>query len=71
MKAAQAVGFRDRGDEPCAHVLDLVDRRARGIADRIAALDRMRTGLQQLYSRARTGAPRDGSYWHLIEQAAR
>ena len=64
VKAAQAVGFslgeikeivafRDRGEEPCAHVLDLVDRRAGEIADRIAVLERMRGDLRRLASRAR------------------
>jgi DNA-binding transcriptional MerR regulator len=81
VKAAQAVGFtlgeikeivafRDRGDEPCAHVLDLVDRRAGEIADRIAALQRMQGDLRRLSSRARSD-PRRGSYCHLIEEAGR
>ena len=82
VKAAQAVGlslgeikeivaFRDRGEEPCAHVLDLVDRRAQDITERIAALERMRTDLHRMASRAR-GVPRhQGSYCHLIEQAVR
>ncbi len=82
VKAAQAVGFslgeireivafRDRGEEPCAHVLDLVDRRAQDIADRIAALERMRRDLRRLFSRARAVPRHNGSYCHLIEQAGR
>ena len=82
VKAAQAVGFslgeireivafRDRGEEPCAHVLDLVDRRALDIAERIASLERMQADLRRLSSRARTVPRHDGSYCHLIEQAAR
>ncbi len=81
VRAAQAVGFtlgeireivayRDRGEEPCAHVLDLVDRRARDIGERIAALERMRSDLLRLSSRARTAPPDRGSYCHLIEHSA-
>ena len=66
----QIVAFRDRGEEPCAHVLDLVDRRARDIAERIAALERMRGDLDRMASRARSLPRRAGSYCHLIEQAA-
>lgn len=78
VKAAQAVGFslgeikeivayRDRGEEPCAHVLDLVDRRAREIADRIAALQRMQGDLRRLSSRARSVPHHRSSYCHIIE----
>lgn len=82
VKAAQAVGFslgeikeivafRDRGEEPCAHVLDLVDRRARDIAERIAVLERMQGDLLRLSSRARSVPRHSGSYCHIIEQAGR
>lgn len=81
VKAAQAVGFtlgeireilafRERGEEPCAHVLDLVDRRARDIAERIAALERVRADLEQLAVRGRSLQRRDGSYCHIIEAAS-
>lgn len=77
VKAAQAAGFtlaeigeiltlRDRGEEPCSHVLDLVDRRARDIGEQIAALERMQAELRRLAARARA-APGNGSYCHLIE----
>ncbi len=80
VKAAQAVGFslgeikeilafRDRGEEPCTHVLDLVDRRAQDIAERIAVLERMRSDLRRLSARASVGPPTDGTYCHLIEHA--
>ena len=81
VKAAQAVGFslgeireilafRDRGEEPCGHVLDLVDRRSRDISERIASLERMQADLQRMASRARAVPGRDGSYCHLIEHVS-
>ena len=78
VKAAQAVGFsltdikeiltlRDAGEEPCAHVLDLVDRRGREIADQIAALERMQTDLRLLAERGRAASAGGAVYCHLIE----
>ena len=78
VKAAQAVGFtlteirqiltlRDAGEEPCGHVLDLVDRRARDITEQIAALEAMQAELRQLAARARAVSGGDSSYCHLIE----
>ncbi len=78
VRAAQAVGFslteigeilslRDRGEEPCGHVLDLVDRRARQLADQIAALEQMQADLRRLSERARRSRAGDGTYCHLIE----
>ena len=78
VKAAQAVGFtlmeikeiltlRDAGEEPCGHVLDLVDRRAHDIAEQIKALEEMQADLRRLAARARAASPGDGSYCHLIE----
>jgi MerR family copper efflux transcriptional regulator len=77
VKAAQAVGFslgeireilafRERGEEPCAHVLDLMDRRARDISERIDALERMRADLHQLAARGRAARGHGGSYCHII-----
>ena len=78
VKAAQAVGFtlteikeilslRDAGEEPCRHVLDLVERRERGIAERIAALEEMQEELRQVAARARAASRGGSTYCHLIE----
>ncbi len=78
VKAAQAVGFtlteikdilslRDAGEEPCGHVLDLVDRRERDIAEQIAALEEMQAELHRLAARARAASRGASPYCHLIE----
>ena len=78
VKAAQAVGFtlteikqiltlRDAGEEPCGHVLELVDRRERDITEQIEALEEMQVELRQLAARARAASGGASSYCHLIE----
>ena len=78
VKAAQAVGFtlteikqilslRDAGEEPCGHVLDLVDRREHDIAEQIEALEQMQGELRRLSARARAASRGDSAYCHLIE----
>jgi MerR family copper efflux transcriptional regulator len=70
VRAAQAVGltlgeireiisFRERSQVPCAHVLELIERRAVELAGRIAELKRMQTDLQALSQRGRQLDPRD------------
>ena len=81
VRAAQSIGlslgeireilaFRDRGEAPCAHVASLIERRATDLAERIAALERMRGDLQRLARRARTASRTSTSgaaYCHIIE----
>lgn len=81
IRSAQAIGltlgeirgildFRDRGDVPCAHVAELIDRRAGDVSAQIAALERVRTELDRLARRARRLSPRDcekASFCHIIE----
>lgn len=82
IKAAQSVGltlgeirevlaFRDRGETPCKHVIDLIERHARDLSERIAALERMRGDLERLARRARTLPPRAGRFCHIIESIDR
>ena len=47
------VAFRDRGEAPCGHVRELVDRRVAEVDRRIAELQRMRADLAVLARRAR------------------
>lgn len=80
VRAAQAVGltlgeirgvvaFRDRGEAPCGHVLDLIERRADEIASRIEQLESLRAELRALAERGRELDPADcqpESVCHLI-----
>ncbi|HWI03007.1 MAG TPA: heavy metal-responsive transcriptional regulator [Acidimicrobiales bacterium] len=79
VKAAQAVGFtlaeikeilslRDAGEEPCGHVLDLVDRRVREITAQVVALEKMRVELRRLSGRGRAARAGAGGYCQLIER---
>ncbi|MFP5224961.1 MAG: heavy metal-responsive transcriptional regulator [Actinomycetota bacterium] len=82
IKAAQSVSLslgeireilalRDRGEEPCAHVLDLLEARAAELAGRIAALQAMQSDLDGLVRRARRMKPSEGArYCHIIESGA-
>jgi MerR family copper efflux transcriptional regulator len=81
IRAAQSIGLslgeireilavRDRGQTPCAHVARLIDRHAAELAERIAALERMRQDLERLARTARTVPPEQlgqAAYCHLIE----
>jgi DNA-binding transcriptional MerR regulator len=68
IRSAQAVGltlgeireilaYRDRGETPCAHVHELIRRRATQIGQEIAQLEAMRKELRRLERRARTLDP--------------
>ena len=70
VRSAQAVGltlgeireilaYRDRGETPCAHVVDLIRRRAAAIDEQMAALERTRRELRRLERRARGLRPED------------
>jgi len=79
VRAAQSVGltlgeirevlaFRDRGETPCRHVSQLIDRHATDLARRIIALQAMHQDLQRLAQRANTSpATDDALICHIIE----
>jgi MerR family transcriptional regulator, copper efflux regulator len=63
------IGFRDRGETPCAHVVRLLQRRAAELDVRIAELERIRGDLEQLSQRAMRLDPDDcapASVCHVI-----
>jgi MerR family copper efflux transcriptional regulator len=55
----QILAYRDRGETPCAHVVDVIHRRAAQIEQQITQLESMRTELRHLERRARTLDPDD------------
>jgi MerR family transcriptional regulator, copper efflux regulator len=81
IRAAQGIGlslgeireilaFRDRGETPCSHVASLIERHAADLAERIAALERMRRDLDRLAKRARSSSRAEAdeaAYCHIIE----
>ncbi len=63
------VAYRDRGESPCSHVLDLLRRRSDEIDAQIEELKRSRTIINKLVTRSRKLRPEDcsaSSVCHLI-----
>lgn len=68
----EIIGFRDRGESPCAHVAGLIELHANDLTERIRILEEMRRDLVRLARVARTvSAPRPDStaVCHIIEAA--
>lgn len=55
----QVVALRERGETPCAHVVELLERRASEIERRIAEMQRLRGELRRLAERAHGLDPAD------------
>jgi DNA-binding transcriptional MerR regulator len=53
------VAYRERGETPCEHTLDLIRRRAAEIDEQITRLHGMRKELRRLERRARALRPED------------
>jgi DNA-binding transcriptional MerR regulator len=70
----EIVGLRERGEVPCGHVVELIQRRAAEIDDRIAQLTKMRSDLRRLSRRARTLDAKDcraDKICHVIDNPGR
>jgi DNA-binding transcriptional MerR regulator len=69
----EVIALRDRGEIPCGHVLELIQRRAAELDDRVAELQALRDQLRRLARRARRLDPRDCApdrVCHLLEGSA-
>lgn len=55
----QVVALRERGETPCTHAVELLERRADEIEGRIAELQRLQVDLRRLASRAQDLDPAD------------
>lgn len=85
VRAAQAVGltlgeireiiaFRERGEVPCGHVLEVILHHAAEVDNRIAELQRLRADLDRLARRGRTLDPADcpeSAVCHVLLPTAR
>jgi MerR family transcriptional regulator, copper efflux regulator len=70
----EILAYRDRGEAPCAHVVDVIRRRAAMIEERIAALERTQSELRRLERRARSLRPEDcapSQVCHVIPRSVR
>ena len=69
----EVIAFRDRGEPPCAHVLNLIERRSNELTARITELERLRTDLEALSERGRDLDSREclpSSICHIIGPSA-
>ncbi|MGH2750162.1 MAG: heavy metal-responsive transcriptional regulator [Actinomycetota bacterium] len=55
----EIIAYRDRGETPCAHVLELIQGRSRELVERIDELRRSQKELEKLARRARRLSPKD------------
>jgi DNA-binding transcriptional MerR regulator len=70
----EILAYRDRGEAPCAHVVDVIRRRAAMIEEQIAALERTQSELRRLERRARGLRPEDcapSQVCHVIPRSVR
>jgi MerR family copper efflux transcriptional regulator len=66
----EMLALRESGEQPCPHVISLLERHASDLAERIATLEQMRNDLLGLTEQARRLPPRAvGEFCHIIESA--
>lgn len=63
----EIIAFRDRGQQPCSYVAELVGRQVRQLDDRIREMRELRDELKDLQGRASRGDTGEASYCGVIE----
>ncbi len=67
----EIIAFRDRGEQPCSYVADVLERHVTDLDGRIREMRALREQLSELHARAAVGAQSDSSYCAVIEQPPR
>lgn len=67
----EIIAFRERGEQPCSYVADVLERHVADLDDRIRDMRALRDQLSELHARAAVGARSDSSYCAVIEQPLR
>ena len=63
----EILAFRDRGEQPCRHVADVLQRQVLDLDRRIGEMRSLRNELQDLQARAAAGGGSEGDYCGVIE----
>lgn len=64
----EVLGWRDRGEDICEPVVEIVHRRLQDLTERIRVMERTRAELRKALRRARTCQPGPGGVCHIIER---
>lgn len=68
----EVLGFHERGETPCAYVMETIAGRSREIERQITELSEFKRDLDELYEQARkrmVREPQPGNYCHIIEKS--
>lgn len=68
----EVLALRDRGEEPCPYVREVIERQTAAIEERIQELERLRIELKRLRRVARSlpdGAAGNGCVCHILQNA--
>jgi len=63
----EIIAFRDRGEQPCGYVAEVLQRQVMDLDSRIAEMATLRDELRRLQARAAQGVTADSKYCGVIE----
>lgn len=63
----EIIGFRDRGEQPCRYVAEVLQRQVSDLDRRIREMRTLRDELKHLQARAAAGDGPEGQYCRVIE----